>query len=194
MQLILASTSKYRKELLNKLGFKFKQIGSDVDEENFKQSSNAPISIAQNLAKAKALSVANNYPDDLVIGSDQVCSLGQQIFSKAENFENAMQVLKQLSGKTHQLHTAVSLISVNHNIDIEFIETVDLKMRNLTEIEITNYLKQDHPYDCAGCYKIESYGISLFEEIICADHSAIIGLPLLKLNQHLLQLNNLARD
>jgi len=192
MQLILASSSRYRKELLERLGFTFQQQASNINEDDYKKNYESPLILAQSLAHAKALDVAMLNPSSLVIGSDQVCCLGNKIYSKAGSYELAKQTLMELSGKTHQLHTAVSLICKEKKIEINFSETISLKMRTLTEADIENYLRRDEPYDCAGSYKIESYGISLFDAIECHDQTAIIGLPLLALNRHLL--NFLARN
>jgi septum formation protein len=188
VQLILASTSRYRKELLEKLNFPFLQMASNVDEDQYKNKGHSPLLLAQKLAKAKALEVAKANPASLIIGSDQVCCLNDKIYSKAGSREMALKILTELSGKTHQLHTSVSLICIDRQLEINFHETIALKMRNLNLKEIETYLDLDQPLDCAGCYKIESHGVSLFEEINCRDHTAIIGLPLIELNQHLLKL------
>jgi septum formation protein len=192
MQLILASSSRYRRELLERLDFPFIQQASQTNEDEFKKSFPSPLSLAQQLAKAKAQDVARANPSALVIGSDQVCCFGEKIYSKAGTIEVAKNILNELSGKTHHLHTAVSLICLEKKIEIIFAETVIMKMRQLELSEIDRYLELDQPIDCAGCYKIESHGISLFESIECRDHTAIIGLPLMALNQHLLKL--LPRD
>lgn len=184
--LILASTSKYRGELLNQLGWPFKAVSPGVDEDKIKDQGHTPQELALLLSRFKAEAVFAKYPDSCVIGSDQVCSLNDIIFGKPHTVEGAIEQLAQMQGKNHQLLTAVTVISPK---GIEsFINITTLSMRSLTFPEIHSYVTQDMPLDCAGSYKLEAAGIKLFREIEMKDHTAIIGLPLIELTSVLLKL------
>lgn len=181
--LILASTSKYRQSLLEKLHLEFKAVAPNVDEEKFKKLNLSPLELAQVLAKEKSKAVARNYPGAVVIGSDQVASVDQMILDKPGNYENALKQLKLLNHRQHFLYTAVCLSFENKTL--EFLDTTTLYMKNCSDEQLSRYLRADQPYDCAGSYKIESLGITLFEKIDCQDFNAITGLPLIKLSQYL---------
>jgi septum formation protein len=178
-KILLASTSVYRKELLARLGLAFDCIAPNVDELPYQQKILDPKELALTLAHAKAQAVATQFPEAIVIGSDQVACLGDEIFGKAGSNENAFLQLKKLSGKTHQLLTAFCVMS--KEATLTKINATTLKMRNLTDLQIKNYLRLDNPVDCAASYKLELRGISLFEEIQTSDYTAIIGLPLIEL-------------
>lgn len=182
-QLILASTSPYRKELLEKLKIPFQCMPSQVDEDLEKEKTLEPVGLSQKLAFQKANSVFQKNPDATVIGSDQVAFVDQTIFDKPTNFDNAFKQLSFLSDKTHYLVSAVCIIK-NQKV-IEFQNQTALKMKALTDQQIRSYLHKDQPFDCAGSYKIESLGISLFEKIECSDFTSIIGLPLIELTKSL---------
>lgn len=181
--LILASTSRYRRALLERLGLPFEAVSPAVDEETLKDPVLAPAALAAKLAEAKARSLVAKYPDATIIGSDQVCVCEGRILSKPGNFEAAKQQLQRLSGKSHQLLTAVSI--VDRGTTQALLDTTTLWMRSLEEDEIERYLLADRPYDCAGSYKLESRGIALFGRIESHDHTAIVGLPLMTLAQAL---------
>ncbi len=182
-KLILASTSKYRQELFKKLNLPFEAISPKVDEEQFKTLKLAPKDLATRLAFEKASAVAKNYPDAVVIGSDQVAAIKDLILDKPGSHHNAVDQLVHLNGVNHSLFTAVCICFDGKNI--EFIDETKLKMRELSQDQRERYLHYDRPYDCAGSYKIESLGITLFETIECADFNAITGLPLLQLSKYL---------
>lgn len=184
--LILASTSKYRSSLLSQLGWPFDSISPGVDEDQFKQDMVTPRQLAQILAKMKAQAVYSKRPDACVIGSDQVCVLGNEILGKPHTKENAIDQLLKMQGKSHELISAVCLISPVS--EIQFINKTTLYMRELTKSEISKYIEADMPLDCAGSYKLESQGIKLFEKIEMDDHTSIIGLPLIQLTQQLLNM------
>jgi septum formation protein len=177
-ELILASTSRYRKELLERLRIPFRCVAPNVDEAAL-QASYAKTDaeqIALMLAAAKAEEVAARHPRAVVLGSDQVCVCEGQLLSKPMTAERAREQLQFLAGKTHRLVTAVCIINGS---DRELLRDVtELKMRLLTAEEIARYVAADEPLDCAGSYKLECLGISLFESITSADHTAITGLPL----------------
>lgn len=177
--LILASTSKYRKELLERLGHQFECISPNVDEDQFKDIIKDPIELAQRLGFEKAKAVSEKYKDSIIIGSDQLAECDGVFLSKPQNFENAFKQLRFLNDKEHRLITSFTVFSDGDFITKTNITT--LKMRNLTDSQLETYIKQDTPYDCAGSYKLELHGISLFERIETTDQSAIIGLPLIEL-------------
>lgn len=183
--LILASTSKYRGELLTQLGWDFKALAPGVDEDQFKNNTLTPKELALTLSECKAQAVFDKNPDACVIGSDQVCTLGNKILSKPYTPEAAFKQLSEMQGKAHQLLTAVTLLSPEGKE--RFINITTLHMRNLTAEEIKTYIKADNPLDCAGSYKLEGRGIKLFNKIEMSDHTAIIGLPLIELTSVLMK-------
>lgn len=182
-KLLLASTSPYRRELLEKLGLPMKTQAPICDEDAFKQQILDPVKLATTLAfeKAKSLATAQN----IVIGGDQLVALGSQIFGKPHTFAKACEQLAQMSGKTHDLITAVCVF--NKEKPYPILNITRLKMRTLTTEQIENYVRRDQPLDSAGAYKIEKSGLTLFEKIECEDFSAIQGLPLLALTTLLSQ-------
>jgi septum formation protein len=184
--LILASTSKYRANLLQQLGWKFSIDAPDVDEEKFKSQEIFPEDLAIELSRLKAKAVYLRHEGSCVIGSDQVCTLNGIIYSKPKTKERAIDQLLKLSGQSHELITAVSILTPEQ--ETNFINKTKLHMRDLTKDEITRYVEEDLPLDCAGSYKLESLGIKLFHKIEMDDHTAIIGLPLIQLSNVLLDL------
>lgn len=182
MNLILASTSKYRASQLEKLGVRFLVQAPQFDEEPLKKEGHTPFELSQLLALGKARSVAEHNPHDVVIGSDQVAHLDELLLSKPGSLEKAVQQLELMAGKVHTLTTSVAVIGPQTH-PLIFTNQTHLHMRKLSTREIKAYLKKDEPFDCAGSYKIESFGISLFEKIETTDFSSIIGLPLLELNK-----------
>lgn len=174
---ILASTSPYRRELLDRLGIAYAAQAPACDEEALKDPSLAPQALAERLAEAKALSLAAAHPDAAIIGSDQVCALDTRILGKPGTAERAREQLAAMSGRPHRLITAVA---VAHRGQVHRHTAIaTLRMRALTADEIARYVERDRPLDCAGSYKLERAGIALFDAIDCDDHTAITGLPLL---------------
>jgi septum formation protein len=184
--LILASTSKYRAALLSQLGWPFEAINPGVDEDQLKSKDLSPTQLAIELAKLKAIAVFKARPEACVIGSDQVCMLNGELLGKPGTKEKAIQQLLKMQGSHHELITAVSILSPKG--EISFHNRTLLFMRPLSVQEISRYVEQDLPLDCAGSYKLESVGIKLFEKIEMDDHTSIIGLPLIQLNNHLLKI------
>lgn len=180
-QLILASTSPYRQELLKKLSYPFVAMKPLIDEEKEKDPSLSPLALAQKLARLKALSLRG--PQRVVIGGDQLVSFEGRILGKSHTPEKAVEQLWSMQGKTHELVTSVALITETDVI--EFTNITQLSMRRLSRAQLERYVAQDNPIDCAGSYKIELHGIQLFEEIKTSDFTAIQGLPLIELNKHL---------
>lgn len=184
--LILASTSKYRGELLSHLGWKFEAVSPGVDEDKLKDTGLNPADLATTLSKFKAEAVFAKRPGSCVIGSDQVCTMNGIIFGKPGSPERAAEQLSQMQGKSHELLTAVTII---HPRGTEsFLNRTILHMRPLNLKQIHEYVARDLPLDCAGSYKLESSGIKLFKDIEMNDHTAIIGLPLIELTSVLLKL------
>ncbi len=177
--IILASTSPYRRQLLERLGLPFEQRAPDCDEDALKTAGLAPRELAETLGRLKAESIAQTEPNAVVIGSDQLAHCDGRILGKPGNAEKAVNQLEFLAGRTHQLITAVTVCyqgAMHQHTDI-----TTLSMRTLTREQLTRYVAADQPYNCAGAYKLECQGIGLFETIASDDHSAITGLPLLAL-------------
>lgn len=178
--LILASTSVYRKKLLQRLRVPFTTEAPDVDETIFQSLGLPPQELAETLALKKAKAVSLKHPEATVIGSDQVVCLDGKIFGKPLTKQRAIEQLTLLNGKTHELITAVAVVGKFERI---VTETTRLTLAHHEPAAILRYVEADQPLDCAGSYKIESLGISLFESIECTDQSAIEGLPLLHLTR-----------
>jgi len=177
-RLILASTSPYRRVLLERLGLPFESRRPDVDEDAEKSRwTDTPAGLVVHLSRAKALSVAER--DATVIGSDQMVVLGDRILGKPGHLGGAASQLSALSGKSHELLTAVAV--VHEGRVYQHLDTTRLTMRSLNLEEIERYVHADEPIDCAGSYKLESRGIGLFEKIESEDQSAIVGMPLIAL-------------
>ena len=178
MNIILASGSKYRKQLLQRLGLEFSVQVPNIDETPLPQET--PVDTAIRLSIAKAKAIAEQHPDAIVIGSDQVATLGIEAIGKAGNFDNAFKQLKQLSGQKVTFNSAMC-VAKNNEFKHSNIVTV-CHFRNLSDQEITNYLNIEQPFDTAGSAKAESLGISLMQSIKSDDPTAIIGLPLIELS------------
>lgn len=186
MKMILASSSVFRKELMEKLKIDFSCEDSKIDEESFKDQNLSPTELAKTLAFEKANSLAHKYPEAIIIGSDQVCFCDDQIFGKPVTFEKAKEQLGFLNGKTHYLYTAYCLLYRQKKII--HCNTTTLQMKHLSTTQIENYIRKDEPFYCAGSYKIESLGIALFDRVETSDWSAIIGLPMQNLIKDLTEL------
>ena len=184
-KLILASKSPYRKALLERLGVEFETRASGFDEAPLKELISDPIELTQKLSLEKA-KASYTGTDELLIGSDQVCVFKGEILGKPGNFENATRQLELLSGDKHQLIT--SYVIWGNDTSITRTNITTLKMRQLSPVQIKNYLNADNPVDCAGAYKLELKGISLMESIETTDHTAITGLPLMELAGDLVKL------
>jgi septum formation protein len=184
--LILASTSPYRRQLLERLGIAFTTESPGVDEDAVKKKLKEPAEVVRTLAREKAQSIAGKHKNAIVIGCDQVAILESALLDKPGTAAAAAEQLQKLQGREHFLMTAVAIV---HKGGVaEFVDTANLTMRKLTKAEIERYVAADEPVDCAGSYKIESRGIALFERIEASDQSSIMGLPLLKLCEELRKL------
>ncbi|WP_338847599.1 Maf family nucleotide pyrophosphatase [Massilia sp. W12] len=180
-RLVLASGSAYRAELLRRLRLPFVAQAPDIDESAL--PGEAPEQTALRLAQAKAQHLAAQFPDSLIIGSDQVATLHGQRLSKPGAHAAALAQLQFMRGQTVQFHTALCLLDTRcapAHVQAENI-TVTVRMRNLPDAELDAYLHLEQPYDCAGSAKNEGLGIALIEEIDNRDPSALTGLPLIAL-------------
>ena len=178
-RVVLASTSPYRRELLQRLKLPFETVAPDVDERPAPDE--LPESLALHLAQAKAAAVTAAYPDHLIIGSDQVAVGAARILDKPGTFERAFAQLTLMRGRNVAFHTAVCLINSRTGRVQAEVVTINVRMRDYSNAQIERYLKADEPYDCAGSARIESLGISLVEKFEGDDPTALIGLPLIAL-------------
>lgn len=179
LPLVLASTSVYREELLARLHLPFITAAPDVAEEALPHE--LPEELARRLAYAKALAVAKQYPQALIIGSDQVAALGQQRLGKPGNYDNAFRQLHAASGQRLDFHTGICLYnSATGQYQLDVVP-YSVFFRPLTDKQIEHYLRLEQPYQCAGSFKSEALGIALFERMEGPDPSALIGLPLIRL-------------
>ena len=179
--LILGSTSRYRRDLLERLRLPFTCVAPQVDETP--QPDEAPAALALRLALAKARAVAALHPQAVVIGSDQVADLHGQAIGKPGSHERAVAQLQQMSGQQVIFQTAVAVVCANSGFAEAAIAPVTVQFRVLSNTEIERYLRLDQPYDCAGSAKSESLGIALLAAIHSDDPTALIGLPLIRTSQ-----------
>jgi len=179
MKLILASTSPFRKQLLERLQLPYDTAAPDVDETPL---ADEPIdAMVMRLAEAKARAVARVHPDALIIGSDQSAVLNGQVLGKSGGFERAFQQLRDASGQKIVFHTGLCLL--NSRTDHAQLASVPYTVvfRQLSDAQIRHYLEREQPYNCAGSFKSEALGIALFERFEGEDPNALVGLPLIKL-------------
>jgi septum formation protein len=179
-ELILGSTSVYRRQLLERMGVTFRCEPPGVDEDAYKLRGLTPDALAQLLAREKALKVSERFPGAVVIGSDQVAELDGHVFDKPGTVERACEQLAQLQGRTHRLITAVCVVDATGGLH-EFVNVYRLTMRALTDAQIQRYVERDQPLDCCGSFRIESLGVALFSDVEGDDPTAIEGLPLMEL-------------
>ena len=178
-QLVLASTSPYRRELLTRLGLPFYTASPATDETPL--PGEAPAATALRLSEAKARAVANVFPGALIIGSDQVACLGEMIFGKPGTHENAVRQLQAMRGRTIIFHTGLCLYDTrNGRAEVRDVQT-HVSFRDLSDAEIERYLRKEQPYNCAGSAKSEGLGIALLSSMQGDDPNALIGLPLIAL-------------
>jgi len=184
--LVLASTSAYRRSLLARLGVAFRAVAPPVDEESLKDPTLSPHRLAATLARAKAESLAGTYPGSVIVGGDQVVAFGGRVFGKPGDPERAVDQLALMAGRVHELITAIAVVHPGGLV--EHADVTTLTMRPLTRSALARYVAADRPVDCAGGYKLEERGIALFERIESDDHTAVTGLPLIALTSILLGL------
>lgn len=181
IDLVLASTSRYRRELLARLSSAFRAVAPQVDETPL--PGEAPAALAARLAEAKARAVAAQCPGALVIGSDQVADLDGRLLGKPGTAAAAKAQLTASSGRSVVFHTALCLVDARTQpfAAATEIDTTAVVFRRLESSEIERYVETERPLDCAGSFKVEGLGISLFERIDSRDPTALIGLPLIAL-------------
>lgn len=184
-RLVLASSSRYRKALLDRIGLVYASVSPDIDESAL--PAEMPAATAQRLALSKAQRVATDFPDALVIGSDQVAVLDGLIVSKPGVHDAAMAQLQAMSGRETVFHTALVLLDAASGRSESAVVPTRVRMRKLSDAQIERYLRRDEPYDCAGSAKIEALGITLVESVDSSDPTALIGLPLIALTGMLLR-------
>ncbi len=177
--LVLASTSPFRKEILSRLHIAFETFAPLVDESPLENE--FPSQLVTRLSILKANSAKSEYPQALIIGSDQVAVIDNTILGKPGNHEQAVKQLNLVSGKQVDFLTGLSVINTEtHQIQTDMVN-FSVKFRQLTSTQIENYLKLDQPYNCAGSFKSEGLGIALLDRMIGSDPTSIIGLPLIRL-------------
>jgi MAF protein len=178
-KLILGSSSPYRAELLKKLHLQFSQISPNIDESRHKDES--PAALVARLAEGKAREIAKTHTDALIIGSDQVAVIDDQILGKPGNFDNAVAQLSKASGKAVTFLTGLALYNAKTDHIQCHVERFKVHFRHLTQRQIEHYVQIEKPYNCAGSFKSEGFGISLFTKLEGDDPNSLIGLPLITL-------------
>jgi MAF protein len=177
--LVLGSSSPFRATLLGKLNLPFITESPDIDESA--QQNESPTALVERLAQQKAMAIAANHPDALIIGSDQVAVINNEILGKPGHHEKAIEQLRLASGKTVRFITGLALYDARRDKMQSLIEPFDVTFRTLTEHEIEAYLLAEQPYQCAGSFKSEGLGICLFERLSGDDPNSLVGLPLIQL-------------
>lgn len=191
--IVLASSSLYRKQQLAKLGLDFSTLSPNIDES--RKHRETPKELVERLSLEKALEVRKTYPNSIIIGSDQVAYIKEEqsnlttvpLLTKPMTIENAHSQLLTCSGRTVSFITGLCCLAPNQSVQI-ISETVDVTFRQLTIAEIQRYVKLEQPLDCAGSFKVEGLGITLFDKVESSDPSTLIGLPLIALNKILIKL------
>jgi septum formation protein len=179
VKLILASTSPFRKAILEKLGIPFSTQSPEVDESS--RENETPEQQVERLSIAKAKAVADTLNEGLVIGSDQIAVIGSQILGKPGNHKNAVKQLQAASGKTVTFLTGLCLYNAKNKSYQAEVVPFNVVFRELNDQQIDNYLKKEQPYNCSGSFKSEALGITLFEKLEGDDPNTLIGLPLIRL-------------
>lgn len=179
MNIILASASPRRKEILENTNTKFEIIKSEIDEVIL--DNELPSQVVMRLAFEKSIDIALKHPDSLVIGADTVVVLNNNILGKPKDSSDAFNMIKQLSGKTHQVITGISLINLNANQKIIDYVVSNVKFKNISEEDIKDYIQTNESLDKAGAYGIQGFGAMLVEEIQ-GDYFNIVGLPISRLS------------
>jgi septum formation protein len=178
-QIILASSSPFRQQLLDRLQLDYESHAPDIDE-TIKPGEDARAYVCR-LAESKARHVAQNYPEAVVIGSDQCALLDTRILGKPGSHENALQQLREAQGKTVVFHTGVCVVSLSSGFNTVEDVQFEVDFRVLSDQQLDHYLRVEQPYQCAGSFKAEGYGSCLFSKMRGDDPSALIGLPLFRL-------------
>lgn len=177
MRLILASTSPYRRQLLERLGLEFSVEAPGVEERH--EAGESPAERAMRLAAAKAQAVGARHRDAVIIGSDQVACAGESVLDKPGDAAHARAQLSRLSGSSALFHTACTVLRASPAFSASHLDTTRAVFRPLSAAEIERYVDRERPFDCAGAFKSEALGVSLLERIESVDPNALIGLPLI---------------
>lgn len=178
-RLILASTSPYRRQLLERLGLPFETAAPEIDESRLPGES--PTALVQRLAEQKAAAVAREFPDTLIIGSDQVACLDGQVLGKPGGHQAAVEQLRMASGRRVEFLTGLCLKNSATGRNQVACEPFRVYFRTLSDQQIEHYLQRERPYQCAGSFKSEALGIALFARLEGDDPNSLIGLPLIRL-------------
>lgn len=178
-RLVLASSSPYRRQLLDRLGLDYHWQAPDIDETALPREPAADLALR--LAEQKARALAEMFPDHLIIGSDQVCILDSQLLAKPGSFAKAQEQLFAASGRSLVFYTGLCLLNTHSWNCQNLLEPYTVVFRDLSQQQIDNYLRREQPFDCAGSFKAEGLGISLFKRLEGRDPNALIGLPLIGL-------------
>ena len=178
-KLVLASSSPFRKELLNKLFSDFDCSSPNIDESA--KENESPLNLSKRLAFEKANALASKYPNHLIIGSDQVAMLGNKQLTKPGSHENCVKQLTLSSGKSITFYTSLCVLDSKSNHSATDLDICKVYMKNLSLEQIEDYVSRDKPYGCAAAFKSEGLGIALFEKIEANDPNALVGLPLIRL-------------
>jgi MAF protein len=178
-RIVLASTSPFRRELLGRLGMPFEVATPDVDESRL--AGESPEALVRRLSEAKARDVAEHFADALVVGSDQVAVIDDEVLGKPGTRERAIGQLARAAGRRVSFLTGLSLVDAPSGRAHTACERFDVHFRPLTTEQIARYVDREQPFGCAGSFKSEGYGITLFERLEGDDPSALIGLPLIRL-------------
>ena len=178
-KIILASSSPFRQQLLDRLQLDYEIHAPDIDE-SINPAEDAVAYVCR-LAESKARHVAQNYPEAIVIGSDQCALLDDRILGKPGSHENALQQLREAQGKTVVFHTGVCVIKLSTGFSAVENVPFEVDFRVLSDQQLEHYLRVEKPYQCAGSFKAEGYGSCLFSKMRGDDPSALIGLPLFRL-------------
>ncbi len=180
--LVLASTSPFRRELLQRLGIAFTTAAPDVDESALPGES--PAELVRRLSESKARAVGKTHAG-LIIGSDQVATTGEDILGKPGNHERAVEQLQRLAGRCVTFHTGLCLLDTAQDTMQLDVVPFSVEFRQLSDAQIERYLRREQPYNCAGSFKSEALGITLFTRMRGDDPTALIGLPLIRLTDML---------
>lgn len=180
---VLASSSPYRKALLERLGIEFSCLSPDIDESP--RADEAPRALAARLSEQKAMACAGRCDADIVIASDQTAALDTELLGKPGNFDNALWQLKRCSGRSVTFYTGLVVYDRRADELHRAVEITRVEFRKLDSQQIERYLQREQPYDCAGSFKVEGLGISLFQRISGDDPNALVGLPLIRLVEFL---------
>jgi MAF protein len=180
-ELVLASTSPFRRAQLEQLRVAFRAVDPQLDERPFKQAGHASRQLVCTIAEAKARAVAAQFPTAIIIAADQCATIDGDILGKPGSVERAQSQLRRLAGRSHELITGLCVLDATTGRLVTHVDKHVLTMRALTQEQIRRYVEIDEPLGCAGAYKIESVGIALFSRVEGSDPSAIVGMPLMRL-------------